>query len=115
VICRLGAAIGDVFAHGSGKKAHALCYDTDLAPQRTHIDLAIGDAFGADLSRPGTTEAENEIENSGLACAVCPDDGQAGSALQIKIDVPQHRMVAVVERDVPQVDVTFERNRPPAR
>ena len=83
-------AQGDVFADAVAEEKSFLRHESDVFAQRCNRIVADGAAVDQNHSRLGVVDARDQADQSGLAGAGGPDDGQAAAGGNAQVHVVQN-------------------------
>ena len=104
----LGAAVGEVLAHGAVEQEHVLGHQPGGAPQRGEGEVRDGLAVQRDAAGRRFVQPQQQLDHGGLARSGGPDDGVGLTGGHVDGDVSQHVGVVgggpVGERHVVEAD-----------
>ncbi|MCX5741155.1 MAG: hypothetical protein NT062_01510 [Proteobacteria bacterium] len=100
----MGLAERDVVGQRAGEQDHVLRDDRDAAAQGVQLELADLGAVDVDRSAIALVQAREELDDGGLAGARRAHDGHGRAARHADVDAAQHRLGAVGEVDVDELD-----------
>ena len=100
LVARVGLREADVVGDRAGEQERVLEHDPELAPVRAELDRAQVDPVDAHGALVRVVEARDQLRERRLAAARLADEREAAARRHAQVDPVQHRLVAVGEGDV---------------